>query len=47
MYNKFDIRQTSLIKSEEGDDDALNKRPQLGYTSIMNINLSMVCKNYV
>jgi hypothetical protein len=27
MYNKFDIRQTSLIKSEEGDDDALNKRP--------------------
>jgi len=27
MYNKFDIRQTSLIKNEEGDDDALNKRP--------------------
>ena len=27
MYNKFDIRQTSLIKSEEGDDDALNTRP--------------------
>jgi hypothetical protein len=27
MYNKFDIQQTSLIKSEEGGDDALNKRP--------------------
>jgi hypothetical protein len=27
MRKKFDIRQTSLIKSEEGDDDALNKRP--------------------
>jgi hypothetical protein len=27
MYKKFDIRQTSLIKNEEGDDDALNKRP--------------------
>ncbi len=27
MYQKFDIRQTSLIKNEEGDNDALNKRP--------------------
>jgi len=27
IYNKFDIRQTSPIKNEEGDDDALNKRP--------------------
>ena len=30
MCKKLDIRQTkqtSLIKNEEGDDDALNKRP--------------------
>ena len=27
MRKKFDIRQTSLIKNEEGDNDALNKRP--------------------
>jgi len=27
IRKKFDIRQTSLIKNEEGDDDALNKRP--------------------
>jgi len=27
MCKKFDIRQTSLIKNEEGDDDALNTRP--------------------
>ena len=28
MYKKFDIRQTSLINNEEGDDDdALNTRP--------------------
>ena len=47
MCKKFNIRKTSLIRNEEGDDDALNIRPQLGYTSIMNINLSMVCDNYV
>ena len=27
IYKKFDIRQTSLIKNEEGDNDALNVRP--------------------
>jgi len=27
MCKKFDIRQTSLIKNEEGDDDVLNTRP--------------------
>ena len=27
MRNKFDIRQTSLIRNEEGDGDVLNKRP--------------------
>ena len=27
MCKKFDIRQTSLIKNEEGDDDALNTAP--------------------
>ena len=27
MCKKFDIRQTSLIKNEEGDDDALNTTP--------------------
>jgi hypothetical protein len=27
MRKKFDIRQTSLIKNEEGDDDALYIRP--------------------
>ena len=27
-YNGFNIRKTSLIKNDEGDDnDALNKRP--------------------
>jgi hypothetical protein len=27
MCKKFNIRQTSLIKNEEGDDDALYIRP--------------------
>ena len=27
IYKKFDIRQTSLTKNEEGDNDALNVRP--------------------
>ena len=27
MCKKFDIRKTSLIGNEEGDDDALNIRP--------------------
>jgi len=27
VYQKFNIRQTSLIKNDEGDDDALNTRP--------------------
>ena len=27
ICKKFNIRQTSLIKNEEGDNDALNIRP--------------------
>ena len=27
IYKKLNIRQTSLIKNEEGDNDALNIRP--------------------
>ena len=27
IYKKFDIRQTSLIKNDEGDNDASDVRP--------------------